>query len=273
MLKQRVITALILAPCAVAAILLFPTLYLAIFFAMVLGIGAFEWSRLAGFRSRPAQLGYVGLVVCGILILYPWLESGIGLYTLLMSVVVGWFLIAVRLFTINEIPRLEGVGPVQAVLGVIVLVSAWGSLIFLHGASEKGPVLLLFLMLLIWGADVAAYFAGKRWGHVKLAPVVSPGKSREGVYGALAGSLVIGGVLAWYLGLSGLSILALLFLAMLTTSISVVGDLFESLLKRQRGMKDSGSILPGHGGVLDRVDSLLAAAPLFLFGLILLEVV
>jgi len=149
-----------------------------------------------------------------------------------------------------------------------VLVPAWASLVVIHGVDPQGPRLLLFLMVLIWVADSFAYFAGRRWGRTKLAPVISPGKTREGVYGALAGAVLCGGGLVWLMP-QGNPLLLILF-CLLIVLVSVVGDLFESLMKRQAGVKDSGSLLPGHGGMLDRIDSLTAAAPLFLLGLLLL---
>ncbi len=273
MLRQRIITALILAPSAISAILFLPSATLAVILSLILGMAAFEWSRLAGFSSRLAQSGYIGLALVIFFLIYPWLNSSIWVATLLLTVVIGWLLITIRLFSLYEIPRLQRAEPLQAILGLLILSTTWGSLILIHASSEKGPILVIFLMLLIWGADSFAYFAGKRWGKVKLIPVVSPGKSREGVMGALVGSLLIGLSLAWYLGVSGGDFLLVLLLALATSSISVVGDLFISYLKRQRGLKDTGAILPGHGGALDRLDSMLSAAPLFLLGLILLGVI
>ena len=127
-------------------------------------------------------------------------------------------------------------------------------------------MLLLFLLVLIWIADSGAYFAGSRWGKRKLAPAISPGKSWEGVYGALLGALLCGVLLAWYYQDSAGAVW-LIPVCILTVIMSVVGDLFESVLKRKMGMKDSGTLLPGHGGVLDRIDSLTAAAPVFMLGL------
>ncbi len=129
---------------------------------------------------------------------------------------------------------------------------------------------MLFLLVLIWIADSGAYFAGRRWGRVKLAPAVSPGKTREGVYGALAGAMLCALALAWMRPEIGAALVTIP-LCLLTCLVSVAGDLFESLIKRQAGVKDSGTLLPGHGGVLDRIDSLTAAAPVFVFGLMWLE--
>ena len=129
---------------------------------------------------------------------------------------------------------------------------------------------MLFLFLLVWIADSAAYFVGRRWGHAKLAPVLSPGKTLAGVYGALV-SAGLGGILLSFLFSASIAqILLCAFLCVVTVAISIVGDLYESLLKRRRGVKDSGQLLPGHGGMLDRIDSLTAAAPVFTLGILYL---
>ena len=150
--------------------------------------------------------------------------------------------------------------------GLITLVPPWMALAWLHGHSGEGPVLTLFMLVLIWVADSGAYFAGRRWGRVKLAPHISPGKTREGVYGALAGATVCGLAMSMMQEFGVLHILLFTTLCIVTTVFSVVGDLFESLVKRRRGVKDSGTVLPGHGGILDRIDSLTAAAPIFALG-------
>ncbi|MEA3412443.1 MAG: phosphatidate cytidylyltransferase, partial [Pseudomonadota bacterium] len=129
------------------------------------------------------------------------------------------------------------------------------------------PELLLYLLVLIWLADSAAYFSGKKLGRTRLAPALSPGKSREGVFGALAATLLLGLAGAWWFDAGLVDGVYFVILSLLTALVSVEGDLFESLLKRRAGVKDSGRILPGHGGVLDRIDSLTAAAPVFWMGL------
>ena len=148
-----------------------------------------------------------------------------------------------------------------------MLIPAWASVVALHGVDPGGPQLVISLLILVSVADSGAYFAGRHWGRVKLAPAISPGKTREGVYGALAGSVIFALLLAWFRPETGHPAL-LVLLCLAVTLISVAGDLFESLLKRQAGVKDSGKLLPGHGGVLDRIDSLTAAAPLYLLGLL-----
>lgn len=139
--------------------------------------------------------------------------------------------------------------------------------VVLDAMTAHGPLLVLSLLLLIWGADIAAYFAGRRWGRAKLAPVLSPGKTWVGCYAALVTGGCVGLGVALWLGVELGQGLALVSICVLTAAVSIVGDLFESLLKRHRGLKDSGQLLPGHGGMLDRIDSMIAAAPVFTLGL------
>lgn len=141
----------------------------------------------------------------------------------------------------------------------------------MHSAFDNGPALVLFALTLSWVADTGAYFAGRQWGDRKLAPSISPKKTWAGVYGALAVTALWSLLLVW-LRPETVTLPYALILCLLVCAVSVVGDLFESLLKREAGIKDSGNILPGHGGILDRIDSLTAVAPFFVFGLMLLEV-
>ena len=271
MLKQRVITALILAPLVLWAVLALPSVYLAGIFAIAVLLGAREWAILSGLTQLPGQLLYVLVLAIslygGVLLLD---HAGWFLWFLLACV--GWWVVTIiRLsrFQVNQ--TLSGFSPAQAAEGIIVLATAWTALISVHEYPQDGPLLLVFLLILIWLADIGAYFAGRRWGRVKLAPRVSPGKTREGVYGALLGALLCGIFLAWWQALDIRQAPFAILLCVLTALFSVVGDLFESMLKRLRGVKDSSNLLPGHGGVLDRIDSLTAAAPIFLLGLIMLD--
>ncbi|MES9969213.1 MAG: phosphatidate cytidylyltransferase [Candidatus Thiodiazotropha sp.] len=269
MLKQRVITALILAPLVIAAVLLLPNPYLALIAALVVALGSLEWARLSGIKPSSLQIGYTLALLACLLALYYLLPPGWTPAIMLFST--AWWLFAlVRLIRYRPEQQHSGSVPSRAAEGFAVLLPAWLAMVSIHNIPTTGPGLLLFVLILIWGADIGAYFAGHRWGKQKLAPQVSPGKTREGVYGAMACALLCAIGLAAWLG-SGLSqALLLVLLCLVTMLASVVGDLFESLIKRQRGAKDSGQLLPGHGGMMDRIDSLTAAAPVFLFGLILL---
>lgn len=149
----------------------------------------------------------------------------------------------------------------------MVMIPAWTSLVVLHGGGEPGVYRVLFLLALIAGADITAFFVGRRWGRTRLASRVSPGKSWEGVAGALVAVLVLASAAGILAGFGSWTLAVFLGLCVVTALASVLGDLTESLFKRQAGLKDSGHLLPGHGGVLDRIDSLTAAAPLFALGI------
>lgn len=273
MLKQRLLTALILVPATVLLVLYASTPTLALLLGLVVLLGAMEWSRLCGFAS-PVGRSLFMVSVTLLMVAGEWLrreQLGDLLYlaaTLWWIIVLGW-LLQRRFQPIEsgaERPLVTALG------GLLVLVPAWVAMVDLHSVPEFGPALLLFLLVMIWLADSGAYFAGRRWGKTKLAPAISPGKTWEGVVGAVAALLLAGVVLHYWGVLTDVGLAPVLVLCVVVGLFSIVGDLLESLVKRRRGVKDSGSLLPGHGGVLDRIDSLTAALPLFLFGLGLLGV-
>jgi phosphatidate cytidylyltransferase len=160
-----------------------------------------------------------------------------------------------------------GLRLLKSLAGVLVTVPAWASLVLLHSREPDGPYVILYLLVLVWAADSGAYFAGRKWGKRKLAPVISPGKSWEGVYGGIALCSVLAVAVGLAYGETLKQAAGLLLVSLLTVMFSIVGDLLESLMKRQAGIKDSSNLIPGHGGVLDRIDSLTAAAPVFFIGL------
>jgi phosphatidate cytidylyltransferase len=257
MLRQRVITALILAPLVLLAILAVPHVVTVAVLALLVLAGAWEWSAFTGFTRRSARVGYVTLVfACLVVAWYVGADHG-SLDPLLYAALLWW------LFALVWIAAAPGQvnGPAAAVAGLLVLVPAWLALVRLHAA---GPQLMLFLLLLVVAADIGAYFAGRRFGRHKLAPKVSPGKTWEGVGGGLLAAVIMAAVGVWWFHMSVGPFLAL---CVMVVFASIVGDLTESLFKRHVGLKDSGSLLPGHGGVLDRVDSVTAAAPVFIIGL------
>ena len=157
--------------------------------------------------------------------------------------------------------------PLKTLMGLLVLIPAWLALLRLQA---QNPWWVMYVMGIVWGADTGAYFAGRKWGQRKLAPDVSPGKSIEGVIGGLSVTLVLAIVVAVQIEMNLFRALCFVFLTGFVCLVSVLGDLLESMMKRHRGIKDSGNILPGHGGILDRIDSLTAAAPVFLLGWYLL---
>ena len=255
-LKRRVATAIVLAPAAVALILYAPSSAIALVLGALLVVGALEWAPLAG-CTEPLRPWMYALGVAALALL-AWLfafDHPVVSRALLAAGLLWWA------FATLWIARRWALGKgVKLAVGPLVLLPAWFAVVALHEQPD-GPALVLMLLLIIWGADVGAFFAGHTFGKRKLAPEVSPGKTWEGVWGGF----VLGAGVAWGGALLiGLDPTRTVLIGLLTVAVSIVGDLTESLLKRQAGAKDSGTLLPGHGGVLDRLDSLFAAAPVFL---------
>lgn len=257
-----------------AAIWLMPTGGVAIMFALVLGLGALEWARLIGMTRPLAQALYLAGLL-GIMLL-GWLlyRADLGLQPLFLLATL-WWLAALTLlgrFSRNSDAAAAPSIVFSGVLGYLVLGFAWLALVTLHGLMA-GPYFFTLLLLVVWGADTGAYFAGRSFGRRKLAPKISPGKTWEGAVGGLLLALFGALMLHALFGPSWPSLLFLLPMVLITVLFSIVGDLFESMIKRQYGAKDSGNLLPGHGGILDRIDSLTAAAPIFVMGLLWLRTV
>lgn len=263
MLKQRVITALVLGVLVLSAVLWAPVWLFSLLVAVATLYGAWEWSNFCRFR-RQGRIAYVGLAAA-LMLLLAWLGSPMLLAGLMWLAGFFWLLAVAMVLRYPEGLRWAGSLP-KLVIGMWVLVPAWAALSAIK-ALQNGEWLILLLLFLVWGADTGAYFTGRKYGKRKLMPRVSPGKTLEGLLGGLLTCVVIGLLYAVLRELSFLSTVFLILLAVLTAVASVLGDLFESMFKRERGIKDSGTLLPGHGGVLDRIDSLTAAAPVFLLGL------
>lgn len=265
MLKQRIITALILLPLVLGAIFYLNTPWFALAIAIPVALGAWEWANIMGIEESQARLPYAGGILAALLLVY-WLDLNLVLYISCL-----WWAIALWLVKSypNEVQRWES----RATLGVIgfaVLVPAWWSLVLIQG-QQGGHWWLLYVMLLVWGADTGAYFVGRKFGKNKLAPAVSPGKSKEGLWGGLAVTSVIALVVAFTTtAADSVGLIPFLIVSMVAVVGSVYGDLAESMFKRHRGIKDSSNLLPGHGGILDRIDSITAAVPLFASGMLLL---
>lgn len=270
MLKTRIVTALVLIPLTLAALFGLPPRAWGALTLGVVVIAAAEWAALAALRKRTWLLFVGGTLLIGSgLLLDPVAgfnaERGWPDATLVWvcgGATVFWLLLAPVWLASGR--RLES-RAVLVVVGWLVLIAAWVAVVALQARS---PWLLLALMAIVWIADTAAYFTGRRFGRRKLAPAISPGKTWEGVYGALTAVVVYALLLLPFAAAAGYarplgatSALAWVALAVLLAALSMVGDLFESRLKRDRGVKDSGALLPGHGGVLDRIDALTAAMP------------
>ena len=259
MLKQRVITAMVLLPIALAGFFWLEGAAFALFIGAVVVLGAWEWARLAGLEAQPLRCGYAAVVALALLLCW-WLPA--GAHGLLFISLAWWLYATVLVLTYPDSARAWQASWRRLLIGLVVLVPAWQGLMLLK-AAPGGNLLILEVMMLVWLADIFAYFSGRAFGKRKLAPAVSPGKSWEGLYGGLAAALVatlvLGLVRGWGLGDLSQALIG----AACVVLISVVGDLTESMFKRQAGLKDSSQLLPGHGGVLDRIDSLTAAVPLF----------
>jgi phosphatidate cytidylyltransferase len=259
MLKQRIITALILLPIALCGFFLLEGTGFALFIGLVVITGAWEWARLAGFTAQSARVAYAALVA----VLLFFMQVLPGLAPWVLGAAVLWWLLAT--FLVLTYPRTSehwASAACKLVIGLLILLPAWQGLILIK-QQPLGNWLIMAVMVLVWGADVGAYFSGRAFGKRKLAPQVSPGKSWEGVYGGLLLSLLIAAVVGFVRDWTGVQMLLGLIGAAIVVFISVVGDLTESMFKRQSGIKDSSNLLPGHGGVLDRIDSLTAAIPVF----------
>ena len=263
-LRQRVLTAVVLGLGALAAIFWLPTPAFATVTAGVVLAGGWEWSRLAGWTDAAHRWVFL-LVLAAVLGAAALLVHRGGLALVLFAGAL-WWLAALGLVLRYErsgtgLPASAGL---RALAGLLTLVPAWVALVALHGQGAGGPAWVFFLAALVWLADIGAYFAGGRWGRRRLAVRVSPAKSWEGVVGGTLAALAWTLTAALVAGLPPARWPALLLVAAGTVAASVLGDLTESLFKREAGVKDSGDLLPGHGGVLDRIDSLTAAAPVFL---------
>ena len=271
MLKTRLITAVILIPLVVYAVLFLTTDIFSLILGLIFIAAMWEWGRLVPLQDVVVRILYI-VVIVG-LAGFCW---RIGLESIampLLLVACAWWLCALVWLVQPQFCSENNRACIlmKLLAGVLVSVPAWASLALLHGSSSSGPKLVLALLIMVWLADSGAYFAGRYLGKNKLAPMVSPGKTWEGVYGGLLASMLFAAVAGWYFSASLSWTLTYTLVALVAMMFSVVGDLLESLMKRQSGIKDSGNIIPGHGGIFDRIDSLVAAAPLFVAGYLWFE--
>lgn len=274
MLKQRVITAVVLAAVFSFAVVYLPPLILAVVFAIIVLLAAWEWSMLSGLGSTGKRLSYVFLVAVFLTAVSFWCDLGaVQPASVHLRDVIGlgclWWSVALLLIKFYPASAaIWGSTATRLVLGLMTLVPAWLALVSLR-LHDYGIHWLFVLVAVVASADIGAYFSGRAWGKAKLAPNVSPGKSWAGLWGGVVASAAISS-LFWWLAGQPFPFLAVLGVAAVTVIGSVLGDLSESMVKRHRGVKDSGAMLPGHGGLLDRIDSLTAAAPVLALSIILL---
>ncbi|WP_082411350.1 phosphatidate cytidylyltransferase [Methylogaea oryzae] len=272
--KLRIITGLAVAAVIVPAVLFLPTLGFVIAFGLIAVLAGWEWSNLAGVENRSGRLAFCGSLLLTMASYHYWLGY---LFDWFMWPVLAWWValaIALRQMP-GKLLQWKYPVAVKLAVGYFVLLSAWIMFVWLH--VNFGSYQVLYLLVLIAVADMGAYFVGKNYGFSKLMPEISPGKTVEGLYGALGAAALLALLVGGYFYLiaekwSGMVFADFLLLSVMTVLASICGDLFESLVKRLRGVKDSGSWLPGHGGVLDRIDSLLAAVPMFYAGCYLREI-
>lgn len=261
MLRVRVLTAAILAPLFVVGVFALSDVYFALLIGLPIVVGVWEWTHLSGYAAPSVK----GLAVAAALLLMVLghLYGGVVSGYLFIITCAAWAAVAVSLFRRRNRELLSWPKALRWLSGLWVLLPAWLAVDTLH---RHDPSAVLMLFVLIWGADTGAYFMGRRWGRRKLAPAISPGKTVEGLWGALAAGMIVAAGFGTYWGLGPSHWLGLVAWSLVVVVMSVFGDLFESNWKRTVELKDSGGVLPGHGGVMDRIDSITAAAPFFVLG-------
>jgi phosphatidate cytidylyltransferase len=279
LLVQRILTAMVLAPAIIAAIFYLPLFYFAIMLMLIMAIGSWEWGPLMGFSKLGYRIFFVASNIGLISLLWHffplqqlWLsatELQPAVFAILWLSVIWWICSA---FLTLVYPRCSSFWSshrsVRGVFGWLTLVPTWLAFMVLRtdhidANPYHGSQLIMFLFLMVWSADIGAYFVGKAIGKRKLLPNVSPGKTFEGFIGGMLFACLLVGLAGVIMNWSMEQLVVVLLVTILITTVSVLGDLNESMFKRQAGIKDSGSILPGHGGVLDRIDSLTATAPIY----------
>jgi phosphatidate cytidylyltransferase len=267
MLKHRILTAIILIPIFLLLLFKLPAGWFCFVTGAVVIWGAWEWSYFMGIKRFWLTLIYP-LIMSFALFAAMWLY----IPSIIIAAMIWWLFALLLVIKYPKMSQFWGQSViVRGLMGIMTLVPCWLAINFIRNIPDNGIYILLFIFVLIWGADSGAYFTGRWWGKNKLAPAVSPGKTWQGLFGALIITLAITlGTLLWthapYAIWFGACVVAFI-----TVLFSVTGDLFESMLKRKEGLKDSGQLLPGHGGILDRIDSLTAAAPAFLFGILFMQ--
>lgn len=280
MLKQRIITAVILAPLALLAILFLSPVWFELMVALVVALGGYEWANMSGIKERPSKIAFMVVVFacCLSLSIYIpatdiWSQGQLHpVYQQILGVAVGWWLLSLAMVIVY--PRYSSVWHksklIRSVFGLLTLVPTWVAIVSLRTSlydidAFYGASLIFYVLGIVWAADIGAFFVGVKFGRRKLRANVSPGKTFEGLFGGVMASFAIIAFAALHYQVEPSRIWLHLLIGGITVAVSALGDLNESMLKRCEGIKDSGRLLPGHGGVLDRIDSLTAAFPVFAF--------
>jgi phosphatidate cytidylyltransferase len=258
LIRTRVITGVLLGVALIATVLFLPTPLMAAVLGVLWVIGAWEWAGLARLGAT-ARLAYAGVCAAAMVGSLLWARGDAALVILVIAL--AWWVLA--LAAVLSYPRQFAMST-AGIVGFVVLVPSWFLLARLHADGPLGRELAMTVLAIVWAADVGAYTFGRWLGRVKLAPAVSPGKTWEGVSGGVLTAAAAAWAAAFWLGLP---VGALVGIGVATALVSVVGDLAVSVFKRNVGLKDTGSLLPGHGGVMDRIDSLTAAIPVFVLGI------
>ncbi|MDH5358514.1 MAG: phosphatidate cytidylyltransferase [Gammaproteobacteria bacterium] len=271
MLKQRLLTAAVLIPLVIVCVLYLPTVIFQWLMIGVVVLAALEWFSIIGYKTRNTTVFSLVALLFIIVLGFALPANVLSISSLIIWATV---LLLVSRYAHTALPAVIRKLLMQPLIALaiasLMLALFWHSAVQLHQSSDMGPQQLLYVMVLVWLADSGGYFAGKKWGQLPLAKAISPNKTWEGVAGALVFGL-LWAIAGHYLELApSLTLTAWTLLSTATLLISIVGDLFESLFKRGHKIKDSGNLLPGHGGMLDRIDSLIAAVPVFSAGLFFL---
>ncbi|MGB5444094.1 MAG: phosphatidate cytidylyltransferase [Psychromonas sp.] len=274
-MKQRIITALILAPLAIGAIFFLPLQFFMLFAAVIFLLSSKEWGGFVSKAPSSWLLYFFGSVLGATLLLIPvehiWIDGKINGYIIygLFAAAIWWCLSFLMVITYPKSASLWQKNKlIKALFGLLTLVPLFWAMVVLRSVNIHhdfyfGGALLMYVFVLVWAADIGAYFCGKKFGKRKLAPNVSPGKTVEGFLGGLFSAMIAAFCVGIFFTIPEHKMLPYLIASLVTIMVSALGDLSESVFKREAGLKDSSNLLPGHGGILDRIDSLTAAVPVF----------
>lgn len=274
-MKQRIITAAIIAPLAIAAIFFLPLKFFMLFCAAIFLLGSKEWGGFVS--SKPSRVVFYlfALVLAATVHFIPlqqlWVDGAVNPY-IAGGLGVSFFWWCLSLLMVATYPKTAAMWNrskiIKGIFGLLTLIPFYWAMMILRSVNIEhdfyhGAELVMYVFLLVWAADTGAYFCGKRFGKHKLAANVSPGKTIEGFLGGLLSAMLVAAAASCFFAVPREKLLFFFSIAFVTSLVSALGDLNESVFKREAGIKDSGTLLPGHGGILDRIDSLTAAVPVF----------